>query len=108
MKVIGYTDVIQVTVLIIGGIATIYLALSIVGEKLGEGNSIVQGFKTLMKNAPDHFHMILQKPTAASTQIEIDKYLILPGIAMYYRRPMDSKPELLGMQPVHYATCPRS
>jgi len=84
MKVIGYTDVIQVTVLIIGGIATTYLALSIVGEKLGEGNSIVQGFKALMKNAPDHFHMILQKPTAASTQIEIDKYLILPGIAMYY------------------------
>jgi SSS family solute:Na+ symporter len=28
--------------------------------------------------------MILQKPTAASPQIEIDKYLILPGIAMYY------------------------
>jgi SSS family solute:Na+ symporter len=84
MKVIGYTDVIQVTVLIIGGIATTYLALSIVGEKLGEGNSIVQGFKALMKNAPDHFHMILQKPTAASPQIEIDKYLILPGIAMYY------------------------
>jgi SSS family solute:Na+ symporter len=49
MKVIGYTDVIQVTVLIIGGIATTYLALSIVGEKLGEGNSIVQGFKALMK-----------------------------------------------------------
>ena len=84
MKVIGYTDVIQVAVLIIGGIATTYLALSIVGEKLGEGNSIVQGFKALMKNAPDHFHMILQKPTAASPQIEIDKYLILPGIAMYY------------------------
>ena len=34
MKVIGYTDVIQVTVLIIGGFATIYMALSVVAEKI--------------------------------------------------------------------------
>src|SRR3954466_15746751 len=37
MKVIGYTDVIQVTVLIIGGLATTYLALTIVAEKFGLG-----------------------------------------------------------------------
>ena len=84
MKVIGYTDVIQVAVLIIGGIATTYLALTIVGDKLGEGNSVVQGFKALMKNAPDHFHMIIPKPDKATPQIEVDKYLILPGIAMYF------------------------
>src|SRR6187551_3959966 len=35
MKVIGYTDVIQVGVLIIGGLATTYLALTIVSEKFG-------------------------------------------------------------------------
>src|SRR3954463_5547839 len=35
MKVIGYTDVIQVAVLIIGGFATIYFALTIVSEKFG-------------------------------------------------------------------------
>jgi solute:Na+ symporter, SSS family len=34
MKVIGYTDVIQVAVLIIGGLATTYLALTIVSERL--------------------------------------------------------------------------
>src|SRR6476646_700635 len=34
MKVIGYTDVIQVAVLIIGGLATIYLALQIVDERI--------------------------------------------------------------------------
>ena len=84
MKVIGYTDVIQVAVLIIGGIATTYLALSIVGDKLGEGSSVVQGFKTLMKEAPDHFHMIIPKPGKDSPQIDVDKYLILPGIAMYF------------------------
>ncbi|RXK61980.1 sodium transporter [Lacibacter luteus] len=83
MKVIGYTDVIQVAVLIIGGFATIYFALTIVGEKFGVGRDAIAGFKTLMQQAPDHFKMILQKPTEASSQSEIDKYLILPGIAMY-------------------------
>jgi solute:Na+ symporter, SSS family len=83
MKVIGYTDVIQVAVLIVGGLATTYMALSIVSEKFGMGSSAIQGFNILMKDAPDHFHMILDKPTATSSQVEIDKYLILPGILMY-------------------------
>jgi SSS family solute:Na+ symporter len=90
MKVIGYTDVIQVAVLIIGGFATIYFALTIVSEKFGLGRDAVAGFKTLMAQAPDHFHMILQKPTVTSTLINTpenlnaQKYLILPGIAMYF------------------------
>lgn len=84
MKVIGYTDVIQVAVLIIGGFATIYFALTIVSEKFGLGRDAMAGFKTLMTQAPDHFHMILKKPTAASSQEDINKYLILPGIAMYF------------------------
>src|SRR5687768_11689081 len=37
-----------------------------------------------MKDAPEHFKMILDKPTATSSQLEIDKYLVLPGIAMYF------------------------
>lgn len=84
MKVIGYTDVIQVAVLIIGGFATIYFALTIVSEKFGLGRDAIAGFKTLMQQAPDHFHMILKKPTEASSQDDINKYLILPGIAMYF------------------------
>lgn len=84
MKVIGYTDVIQVTVLIIGGLATTILALNIVSDKVGIGAGAIDGFKTLLKDAPDHFHMIFKKPTPDSPQIEIDKYLILPGIAMYF------------------------
>ncbi|HNP20930.1 MAG TPA: sodium/solute symporter [Panacibacter sp.] len=83
MKVIGYTDVIQVTVLIIGGFATIYMALSVVAEKFGTGSGVIDGFTTLMREAPEHFHMILDKPTAASSQQDIDKYLIIPGILMY-------------------------
>lgn len=84
MKVIGYTDVIQVAVLILGGIATTYLALSLVGSRLGAGSGVIEGFKTLMAQAPDHFHMIIPKPVKESAQIDVDKYLILPGIAMYF------------------------
>jgi solute:Na+ symporter, SSS family len=84
MKVIGYTDVIQVAVLIIGGLATTYLALTIVGEKFGVGADALAGFKMLMKDADDHFHMIIPKPDANSSQLDIDKYLVLPGIAMYF------------------------
>jgi SSS family solute:Na+ symporter len=84
MKVIGYTDVIQVAVLIIGGFATIYFALTIVSEKFGLGRDAMAGFNTLIKEAPDHFHMILSKPTADSSQEYINKYLLLPGLAMYF------------------------
>src|SRR5882672_9212926 len=58
MKVIGFTDVIQVAVLIIGGLATTYLALTIVGDKFGFGPDAIAGFKVLMNQAPDHFKMI--------------------------------------------------
>jgi SSS family solute:Na+ symporter len=84
MKVIGFTDVIQVGVLIIGGLATTYLALTIVAERFGVGSSALAGFKVLMQNAPEHFHMILPKPTSASPQVVVDKYLVLPGVAMYF------------------------
>ncbi|RYY60778.1 MAG: sodium transporter, partial [Chitinophagaceae bacterium] len=79
MKVIGYTDVIQVTVLIIGGLATTYMALTLVSEKFGLGRDALAGFNMLLKDAPEHFEMIIPKPGPGSTQLEIDKYLILPG-----------------------------
>src|SRR5215203_6340502 len=41
MKVIGYTDVIQVLVLIIGGLATTYVALTVVSREFGLGESAV-------------------------------------------------------------------
>jgi SSS family solute:Na+ symporter len=84
MKVIGFTDVIQVGVLIIGGLATTYLALTVVAESFGLGHNALAGFNALLKDAPEHFRMIFHKPTAASSQLEVDKYLVLPGIAMYF------------------------
>jgi len=84
MKVIGFTDVIQVVVLIVGGLATTYIALTLVSEHFGMGKDAIAGFKMLMKDSPDHFKMILEKPNANSTQEYVNKYLALPGIAMYF------------------------
>jgi SSS family solute:Na+ symporter len=84
MKVIGFTDVIQVGVLIIGGLATTYLALTVVSESFGLGSSALEGFKAMMRDAPEHFKMIFHKPTQGTPQLEVDKYLVLPGITMYF------------------------
>ena len=90
MKVIGYTDVIQVAVLIIGGFATVYMALQIVDQRINHviDGSALAGFNTLLLQAPEHFHLILPKPNntdmSAAGQLARDKYIILPGIAMYF------------------------
>jgi SSS family solute:Na+ symporter len=84
MKVIGFTDVIQVVVLIIGGLATTYIALTMVSEHFGLGKDALAGFNMLLKDSPDHFKMILDKPDANSSQEYVNKYLALPGIAMYF------------------------
>jgi solute:Na+ symporter, SSS family len=83
MKVVAYTDVIQVAVLIFGGLVTTYIALTVVGEKFGVGGSAIAGFKVLMQHAPEHFKMIIPRPVANSTQIEINKYITFPGLASY-------------------------
>ena len=82
MKVIGYTDVIQVLVLLAGGLITSYIALTVVSEKFGYGKDFLAGFNHLLKTAPDHFKMIFDKPGPTSTQQEINHYSSLPGMAM--------------------------
>lgn len=82
MKVIGYTDVIQVLVLIIGGLVTSYIALTVVSEKFGLGKDALAGLNQLLKSAPGHFDMIFDKPGPNATQSQINNYSSLPGIAM--------------------------
>jgi SSS family solute:Na+ symporter len=60
MKVIGYTDVIQVVFLIFGGLVTTYLALDKVAELNGQ-HGMVNGFNYMMNQSGDHFHMIFKK-----------------------------------------------
>ncbi len=73
MKVIGYTDVIQVFFLILGGLVATYLALNLVAEKSGQ-TGILNGFKLLTTQANDHFHMIFKKDNA--------NYMDLPGLSV--------------------------
>lgn len=61
MRVIGYTDVIQVIVLVIGGLATTYIALDLLSDELGVGSGAWEGLRILKEKAPEHFHMIFNK-----------------------------------------------
>ncbi|MBC7916016.1 MAG: sodium/solute symporter [Pyrinomonadaceae bacterium] len=63
MKVIGYTDVIQVVFLLFGGLVTTYLALDRVAELNGQ-HGVVQGFNYMMDQSGDHFHMVFKKDNA--------------------------------------------
>lgn len=60
MKVIGYTDVIQVAVLMFGGVVATYLALNLVSEQFGAGRNAWAGLQLLTEKAPSHFHMIFE------------------------------------------------
>ena len=60
MKVIGYTDVIQVFFLILGGLATTYLAINLVSTESGT-EGIVNGMNVMLTNSADHFQMIFPK-----------------------------------------------
>src|SRR6201991_402277 len=54
MKVIGYTDVIQVFFLVLGGLVATYIALNLISD----GQGVVQGFSMLTNGASEHFHLI--------------------------------------------------
>jgi len=58
MKVIGYTDVVQVFVLILGGLVTTWLALNMVSEHFGFGRDAWKGLSLIREKADTHFHMI--------------------------------------------------
>ncbi len=73
MKVIGYTDVIQVFFLILGGLATTYLALNLVADHFG-AKGVMGGLHLLQSKAEDHFHMIFKKDNP--------NYMDLPGLTV--------------------------
>jgi len=84
MKVIGFTDVIQVLVLILGGLATTYLALDLVAQHYGSSGAL-KGLSLLHQHAGSHFHMILQPGQMMMPDGEggqKDAFQDLPGIAV--------------------------
>lgn len=73
MKVIGYTDVIQVFFLILGGLVTTYLALNLVATEFGS-EGVISGFNLMRDKADDHFHMIFDTSNP--------NYMDLPGLSV--------------------------
>jgi SSS family solute:Na+ symporter len=68
LKAIASTDIIQVFILLAGGLLTTYFAVNHVGGNTG----IFNGFSTMFAEIPDKFHMIIKKPDP--------NYFYLPGI----------------------------
>jgi SSS family solute:Na+ symporter len=56
LKAVALTDIVQVTLLVLGGLIVAGLTLGHIG-----GGGIVAGFHELVRKVPDHFHMILKK-----------------------------------------------
>ncbi|KXI28856.1 sodium/sugar symporter [Paraglaciecola hydrolytica] len=70
LKAVAYTDIIQVVLLVFGGLLLSYLAL----EKVADGGGFIAGFNILTEKMPDHFDMILSSDNP--------NYMSLPGISV--------------------------
>ena len=70
LSAVAWTDVIQVTFLVLGGLATTYLALNAVSD----GNGVFAGLKMVYEKVPEKFVMILDKSNP--------EYKNLPGIGV--------------------------
>lgn len=73
MKVIGYTDVIQVFFLVLGGLVATYIALNLVAKESGQVG-VLNGFRLLQEQAGSHFHMIFKSSDP--------NYMDLPGLTV--------------------------
>ena len=70
LKAVALTDIVQVTLLVLGGLLVAGLTLN----QLGEGAGILAGFHRLWEAQPGHFEMILDKDNPF--------YKDLPGISV--------------------------
>src|SRR3954447_16601388 len=70
LKAVALTDIVQVTLLVLGGLVVAFLTLSQIGGDAG----FIGGFQKLTAAAPDHFHMILEKGDP--------HYMDLPGLSV--------------------------
>ncbi|AWB69136.1 sodium transporter (plasmid) [Saccharobesus litoralis] len=70
LKAVAYTDIVQVVLLVFGGLLLTYLAL----DAVSDGNGFFAGFSILTQELPGHFDMILSKDNP--------QYINLPGISV--------------------------
>lgn len=70
LKAVAFTDILQVVLLVFGGLLLSYLAL----DAVSDGQGVLAGFGILTEQMPDHFDMILSP--------ENEHYMSLPGISV--------------------------
>lgn len=70
LKAVAFTDILQVVLLVFGGLLLSYLAL----DAVSDGQGIIAGFAVLSEEMPGHFDMILSP--------ENEHYMSLPGISV--------------------------
>jgi len=70
LKAVAFTDIIQVTLLVFGGLMLSYITLGM----LGNGEGVIAGFILLTEQVPDKFDMILSPDNP--------HYISLPGISV--------------------------
>jgi len=70
LKAVAFTDILQVVLLVFGGLFMSYLALNMIGA----GAGVLAGFDTLLAKAPEKFDMILSPDNP--------HYVSLPGISV--------------------------
>ena len=90
LKAVALTDIVQVSLLVLGGLLIVGISL----DRIGGDAGVLGGFKTLMAAHPDHFQMILDT-----------RQSVLQGSAgpeRADRRHVDHECQLLGLQPVHH------
>ncbi|RLV60913.1 sodium transporter [Parashewanella curva] len=73
LKAVAYTDILQVVLLVFGGLFLSYLALDSVAESAGD-QGVLAGFGILADTLPSHFDMILSPNN--------EHYMSLPGISV--------------------------
>jgi SSS family solute:Na+ symporter len=70
LKAVAYTDILQVVLLVLGGLFLSYLAL----DAVSNGEGVIAGFGILTDKVPSHFDMILSSDN--------EHYMSLPGISV--------------------------
>src|SRR3984957_17094510 len=70
LKAVALTDIVQVSLLVLGGLVISYIALN----RISGGAGVVAGFHELTQRYPDRFHMILPKGNP--------NYKDLPGLSV--------------------------
>jgi len=67
LKAVALTDIVQVSLLVLGGLVISYIALN----KISGGAGVVAGFHELTQRFPDKFHMILPKGSLVVGEAEL-------------------------------------